>query len=67
MRKRSRDSGAAPLGRPKLAMARDAVLYLRLTGEERARIDAWAAKCNRTAPDWARLVLLRCVDAEIRE
>lgn len=56
-----------PVGRPKLAVPRDKVLYLRFSAEEQIKISDWAAKCNRSAPDWARLILLRCVDAEVRE
>lgn len=64
-RQKKSTAKSKPTGRPRLAVPKDAVLYIRFTAEERERIDVWAAKCNRSAPEWARLVVLRCLDARV--
>ena len=47
-------------GRPATlpSSVREAVVYVRLSAEERARVDAAAAADRRTVGDWARLALL---------
>lgn len=37
---------------------REAVVYVRLSAEERAQVDAAAERDRRTVGDWARLALL---------
>jgi hypothetical protein len=52
------------LGRPPLKTPNDAApLFIRLTPEEREKLEAAAVRAkSRTVVEWARLVLLRIAD-----
>ena len=55
----------ARVGRPPLprGQAKDAVLSLRLTPEELARVEHAANRAGQTASDWARADILRAAES----